>query len=113
MLQEIQLCTPPVANSIIEEYPTLMSLHKRYKQLNQTDGEYLLANLEVNFYFLLRQFYNVNKIKMKQMILIFFFKNRWKEVSYQIGIEQLINSCQKRFIKFLHQMIQQILLHNL
>lgn len=50
MLQEIQLCTPAVSDSIIQEYPTLMSLYKRYKQLDSTEAEYLLADLEVIFF---------------------------------------------------------------
>ncbi|CAO3634251.1 unnamed protein product [Cunninghamella blakesleeana] len=71
MLQEVQLCTPAVAKSIIEEYPTLMSLHKRYNQLNQTDGEYLLANLEVERSFITNRDRTINKFMSKKIHTIF------------------------------------------
>ena len=48
MLQEIQLCTPAVAESVMDAYPTLNSLHEAYERRDQAAGEVLLANLEVN-----------------------------------------------------------------
>lgn len=50
MLQEIQLCTPAVAKSVMDTYPTLQSLHRAYERKEQTEGELLLANLEVYTY---------------------------------------------------------------
>jgi hypothetical protein len=47
MLQEVQLCTPAIANSIMTTYPTVQSLHRAYERKNTSEGELLLANLEV------------------------------------------------------------------
>jgi hypothetical protein len=49
MLQEIQLCTPAIADSVIGEYPTLQSLHKAYERKSVSAGELLLADLDVSF----------------------------------------------------------------
>ncbi|CAO3629111.1 unnamed protein product [Mucor hiemalis] len=50
MLQEVQLCTPSVALSVMSEYPTLQSLHRAYEGKRAEEGELLLANLEVLYY---------------------------------------------------------------
>lgn len=47
MLQEVQLCTPAVAKSIIYSYPTVQSLYQAYKNVPRSEGELLLANLNV------------------------------------------------------------------
>ncbi|KAG1169968.1 hypothetical protein G6F70_008022 [Rhizopus microsporus] len=47
MLQEIQLCTPAIAKSIMKAYPTLQSLHQSYRELDKPSGEMMLADLEV------------------------------------------------------------------
>ncbi|ORE02058.1 hypothetical protein BCV72DRAFT_216086 [Rhizopus microsporus var. microsporus] len=49
MLQEIQLCTPAIAKSIMKTYPTLQSLHQSYRELDKPSGEMMLADLEVRY----------------------------------------------------------------
>ncbi|CAO3618793.1 unnamed protein product [Cunninghamella echinulata] len=71
MLQEIQLCTPAVSDSIIQEYPTLMSLYKRYKQLDSTEAEYLLADLEVERSVISNRDRTINKSMSKKIHKIF------------------------------------------
>lgn len=51
ILQEIQLCTPAVATSIINKYPTLQSLHQMYTSTNKAEGEQLLTNLDVSYFY--------------------------------------------------------------
>ncbi|KAG2231398.1 hypothetical protein INT48_004433 [Thamnidium elegans] len=46
MLQEIQLCTPAVAQSVIQAYPTLYSLNNTYERKQPSEAELLLSDLE-------------------------------------------------------------------
>lgn len=48
LLQEIQLCTQPVAISVTKEYPTLQSLHRAYEGNSKTAGEQMVADLDVS-----------------------------------------------------------------
>ncbi|KAI9020070.1 hypothetical protein CLU79DRAFT_756985 [Phycomyces nitens] len=49
MLQEIQQCTPAVAKSIIQIYPTVESLYRAYQLTsNQKEAEEMLADIEVS-----------------------------------------------------------------
>lgn len=48
MLQEVQLCTPAIATSVMSAYPTVQALHQAYERKNVSEGELLLANLEVH-----------------------------------------------------------------
>jgi hypothetical protein len=45
MLQEVYLCTPAVANSVMSTYPSAQSLYQEYKRTSR--GSELLADLEV------------------------------------------------------------------
>lgn len=47
MLQEIQLCTPAVAQSVMQAYPTLSSLKNTYERKRPSEAEILLSDLEV------------------------------------------------------------------
>lgn len=48
MLQEIQNCTPAVAKSIVDAYPSPMALYQEYTQIPSSNArDSLLAHLEV------------------------------------------------------------------
>ncbi|KAI8637248.1 hypothetical protein BD408DRAFT_447770 [Parasitella parasitica] len=71
MLQEIQLCTPAIANSISSSYPTLQSLHRSYQRRNVADGELLLADLEVERSALRSRDRKINRVMSKKIYTIF------------------------------------------
>lgn len=88
MLQEVQLCTPAVAKSIIYSYPTVQSLYKAYESTPTSEGELLLANLNVKkFFFFLRN-------RCYRLIRMFF---RLNVVRFIRVIEKSIESCLKRY----------------
>jgi hypothetical protein len=81
MLQEVQLCTPSIAKSIMNAYPTVQSLHQAYKRKNTLDGELLLSDLDVKKY---TKNYYVKEIHL----FSFFFFVRLNEVLYKFEIER-------------------------
>lgn len=95
MLQEIQLCTPAVAKSVMNEYPTIQLLHQKYKELDQPTGEMLLSSLEVIYW---------KQIRKEECAQNAFF--RLKEAHYKLEIELSIELCQRKYILFLIVTIQ-------
>ncbi|KAI8143767.1 hypothetical protein BJV82DRAFT_84475 [Fennellomyces sp. T-0311] len=72
MLQEIQLCTPPVARAIISSYPTVQSLFRAYERTPDVrDKEDLLADLEVERSVLASRDRTINKSMSKKVYTIF------------------------------------------
>ncbi|RCH99124.1 hypothetical protein CU098_003705 [Rhizopus stolonifer] len=71
MLQEIQLCTPAVAKSVMTEYPTIQLLHQKYEEINRTKGEMLLSNLEVQRSVLQARDRTINRVMSKKIYTIF------------------------------------------
>ncbi|CEI94100.1 hypothetical protein RMCBS344292_08321 [Rhizopus microsporus] len=71
MLQEIQLCTPAIAKSIMKAYPTLQSLHQSYRELDKPSGEMMLADLEVERSAIRARDRNVNRVMSKKIYTIF------------------------------------------
>lgn len=71
MLQEIQLCTPAIANSVAWAYPTLQSLHKAYQRKNASDGEVLLASLEVERSTLRQRDRKINRLMARKIFTLF------------------------------------------
>ncbi|KAI9254573.1 hypothetical protein BDA99DRAFT_161168 [Phascolomyces articulosus] len=73
MLQEIQLCTPAVADAVISKYPNLSSLHRAYQcvGLDDRDKEKLLAELEVERSVISSRDRTVNKHMSKKIYTIF------------------------------------------
>ncbi|KAL0083681.1 hypothetical protein J3Q64DRAFT_1140864 [Phycomyces blakesleeanus] len=72
MLQEIQLCTPAVAKSIIKAYPTVESLYRGYQLASsQKEAEELLADIEVERAALSGRDRFVNKAMSKKIYTIF------------------------------------------
>ncbi|KAG1054378.1 hypothetical protein G6F43_003613 [Rhizopus delemar] len=71
MLQEIQLCTPAVAKSVMNEYPTIQLLHQKYKELDQPTGEMLLSSLEVERSALQARDRTINRVMSKKIYSIF------------------------------------------
>lgn len=71
MLQEIQLCTPSVALSVMSEYPTLQSLHRAYEDKDKREGELLLADLEVERSALQTRDRKVNRVMSKKIYNVF------------------------------------------
>ncbi|KAI8327207.1 hypothetical protein EDC96DRAFT_105524 [Choanephora cucurbitarum] len=72
MLQEVQLCTPAIATSIMSHYPTLQSLHQAY-QSTQTisEAELMLADLEVERSALQTRDRKINRVMSRKMYTIF------------------------------------------
>lgn len=95
MLQEIQLCTPAIAKSVMNEYPTIQLLHQKYKELDKPTGEMLLSSLEVIYW---------KQIRKEECTQTAFF--RFKEAHYKLEIELSIESCQRKYILFLIVMTQ-------
>ncbi|KAK4514259.1 putative cell survival pathways protein [Mucor velutinosus] len=71
MLQEIQLCTPAIADSVAWAYPTLQSLHRAYQRKNASDGELLLAALEVERSALRQRDRKINRLMSRKIYTIF------------------------------------------
>ncbi|GAN10156.1 ercc4 domain-containing protein [Mucor ambiguus] len=71
MLQEIQLCTPAIADSVAWAYPTLQSLHLAYQRKNASDGELLLAALEVERSALRQRDRKINRLMSKKIYTVF------------------------------------------
>ncbi|KAI7892156.1 uncharacterized protein EV154DRAFT_505797 [Mucor mucedo] len=71
ILQEIQLCTQAVATSVMNEYPTLQSLHRAYTRESKVTGEQLLADLDVERSALSARDRKVNRSMSKKIYRIF------------------------------------------
>ncbi|KAG1116885.1 hypothetical protein G6F42_013579 [Rhizopus arrhizus] len=71
MLQEIQLCTPAIADSVAWAYPTLQSLHRAYQRKHPSDGELLLAELEVERSALRQRDRKINRVMSRKIYTIF------------------------------------------
>ncbi|KAI9480286.1 MAG: hypothetical protein EXX96DRAFT_174921 [Benjaminiella poitrasii] len=71
MLQEIQLCTPAIAKSIIYAYPTVQSLHQSYEIKDKSNGELMLADLEVERSTFKIRDRKVNRVMSKKIYTIF------------------------------------------
>ncbi|KAI7851497.1 hypothetical protein BDC45DRAFT_211712 [Circinella umbellata] len=73
MLQEIQLCTPAVAEAITSEYPSLPSLHQAYERLGSDvrKKEELLADIEVERSVISQRDRTINKHMSKKIYTIF------------------------------------------
>ncbi|KAI8984671.1 hypothetical protein BDF20DRAFT_861162 [Mycotypha africana] len=72
MLQEIQLCTPAVARSVISAYPSLQRLHRAYERTQgRTAGELMLADLEVERSALQLRDRTINRAMSRKIYSIF------------------------------------------
>lgn len=71
MLQEIQLCTSPIAKSVLHTYPTLQSLDQAYQRKNVAQGELLLADLEVERSVFRSRDRKINRVMSKKIYTIF------------------------------------------
>ncbi|KAL9555690.1 hypothetical protein MBANPS3_002251 [Mucor bainieri] len=71
MLQEVQLCTPAIADSISCAYPTLQSLHRAYQRRNPSDGELMLSALEVERSVLRQRDRKINRLMARKIFTLF------------------------------------------
>lgn len=71
MLQEIQLCTPAIAESVAWAYPTLQSLHRAYQRKDASNGELLLAALEVERSAFRQRDRKINRLMSRKIYTLF------------------------------------------
>ncbi|KAI8354665.1 hypothetical protein BD560DRAFT_210508 [Blakeslea trispora] len=72
MLQEVQLCTPAIAGSIMKHYPTVQSLHHAYRSTHSaSEAEMMLADLEVERSALQTRDRKINRVMSRKMHTIF------------------------------------------
>ncbi|GAA5799135.1 hypothetical protein HPULCUR_004545 [Helicostylum pulchrum] len=71
MLQEIQLCTPAVAQSVMQAYPTLSSLKNTYERKRPSEAELLLSDLEVERSTFTARDRKINRVMSKKIYKIF------------------------------------------
>ncbi|CEP15052.1 hypothetical protein [Parasitella parasitica] len=71
MLQEIQLCTSAIANSVANSYPSLQALHRSYQRRNVADAELMLADLEVERSAPSSRDRKINRVMSKKIYTIF------------------------------------------
>ncbi|KAI8989459.1 hypothetical protein BDB01DRAFT_542981 [Pilobolus umbonatus] len=81
MLQEVQLCTPAIANSIISEYPTLNSLHQAYENEPPHNRGLMLAHLEVQRSVVRARDRTINRVMSNKIYKLFNSEDPNEEIS--------------------------------